>query len=155
MRLWSIHPKYLDRVGLIALWREGLLAQKVLSGLTRGYLNHPQLARFRRTLNPLLSIGTYLYYTYLEGLRRGYSFRLERIRAYDEGLRAFIPITTGQLRYEYRLLLFKLRERSPDLAKRLEGINAIDVNPVFYVVEGPVADWEKVKDYVLKELEQR
>jgi len=30
MRLWTIHPKYLDRQGLLALWREALLAQKVL-----------------------------------------------------------------------------------------------------------------------------
>ncbi|WP_368086417.1 pyrimidine dimer DNA glycosylase/endonuclease V [Nitrosomonas sp. Nm34] len=26
MRLWSIHPKYLDAKGLLALWREGLQA---------------------------------------------------------------------------------------------------------------------------------
>jgi len=30
MRLWSIHPKYLDRQGLLAVWRESLLAQSVL-----------------------------------------------------------------------------------------------------------------------------
>lgn len=32
MRLWSLHPSYLDAVGLVALWREGLLARKVLQG---------------------------------------------------------------------------------------------------------------------------
>lgn len=30
MRLWSIHQSYLDRQGLLAVWREGLLAQGVL-----------------------------------------------------------------------------------------------------------------------------
>ena len=27
MRLWTLHPKYLDAAGLVALWREALLAQ--------------------------------------------------------------------------------------------------------------------------------
>ncbi len=48
MRLWSLHPKYLDRQGLLAVWREGLLAQKVLQGKTKGYKNHPQLKRFQQ-----------------------------------------------------------------------------------------------------------
>ncbi|MGP9584395.1 pyrimidine dimer DNA glycosylase/endonuclease V, partial [Micrococcaceae sp. AOP34-BR2-30] len=30
MRLWSLHPEVLDRQGLIAGWREALLAQAVL-----------------------------------------------------------------------------------------------------------------------------
>jgi hypothetical protein len=34
MRLWSLHPKHLDRQGLLAVWREGLLAQEVLRGET-------------------------------------------------------------------------------------------------------------------------
>jgi len=33
MRLWSLHPRYLDAKGLVALWREGLLAQKVLAAV--------------------------------------------------------------------------------------------------------------------------
>ena len=71
MRLWSLHPKYLDKLGLLGLWRESLLAQKVLLGKTRGYRNHPQLIRFKRTSDPILYIGTYLYYVYLEGKGRG------------------------------------------------------------------------------------
>jgi hypothetical protein len=43
MRLWSLHPQYLDPQGLVALWREALLAQAVLRGKTRGYKHHPQL----------------------------------------------------------------------------------------------------------------
>ena len=27
MRLWSLHPKHLDPQGLVARWREGLLAR--------------------------------------------------------------------------------------------------------------------------------
>jgi hypothetical protein len=43
MRLWSLHPCHLDAKGLVALWREGLLAQKVQACETNGYRNHPQL----------------------------------------------------------------------------------------------------------------
>jgi hypothetical protein len=37
MQLWTLHPKHLDVRGLVALWREALLAQKILCGATRGY----------------------------------------------------------------------------------------------------------------------
>ncbi|WP_245747334.1 pyrimidine dimer DNA glycosylase/endonuclease V [Frateuria terrea] len=47
MHLWTPHPKHLDRQGLLALWREGLLARAVLRGQTRGYRQHPPLERFR------------------------------------------------------------------------------------------------------------
>ena len=52
MRLWTLHPRYLDARGLVALWREALLAQKVLRGKTRGYRAHPQLQRFREQADP-------------------------------------------------------------------------------------------------------
>lgn len=149
-RLWSIHPKHLDRIGLISLWREGLLAQKVLEGRTRGYVNHPQLARFKHTSNPLLAIGTYLYHVYLEGLRRGYKFSLNKIKVYDESISSFIPITSGQVKYEYKLLLYKLSLRDPEWGRILGSLEEIEVNPVFYIVEGPIADWERPKDFLLK-----
>jgi hypothetical protein len=44
MRLWSLHPQYLDPAGLVAVWREGLLARAVFAGQTTGYKHHPQLA---------------------------------------------------------------------------------------------------------------
>lgn len=149
MRLWSIHPKYLDRVGLIALWREGLLAQKVLSRHTRGYLNHPQLTRFKQASNPILAIGTYLYHVYLEGLRRGYRFDLNKIGVYDAFSVGFIPVTSGQIEYEYRLLLYKLSTRNSEWEHQIRGLENVDPNPVFYVVKGPIADWEKPKDFPL------
>ena len=101
LRLWSISPSYLDARGLLALWREALLAQKALMGLTRGYTKHPQLERFRRTSDPVLYIGTYLYYVYLEGRRRGYDFNLGKIVRYDLGLPR-VPVTSGQVRYEFQ-----------------------------------------------------
>ena len=96
MRLWSINPSYLDTKGLLGVWREGLLAQKVLMGLTKGYRNHPQLIRFKTTRDPLTYIGNYLYFIYLEGERRGYKFKLEKIVKYDLSLPK-LPIKRGQL----------------------------------------------------------
>ncbi|MEM1541019.1 MAG: pyrimidine dimer DNA glycosylase/endonuclease V [Ignisphaera sp.] len=141
----------LDRVGLIALWREGLLAQKVLEGSTKGYINHPQLTRFKQSQNPLLSIGTYLYYVYLEGVNRGYRFNLNKIKVYNTSITGFIPITSGQIRYEYKLLLYKLSSRDPQWRKQIECIERIDVNPVFYIIEGSISEWEKPRDFLLRD----
>ena len=79
MRLWSIAPEYLDRVGLIALWREGLLAQKVILGETTGYKNHPQLERFNKTSDPAGSIASYLLEIYRESQNRGFKFDRKKI----------------------------------------------------------------------------
>jgi len=144
MRLWSIHPKYLDSKGLVALWREGLLAQKVLFGETKGYINHPQLIRFRNTSNPKLYIGTYLYYVYLEGLKRGYSFNLKKIRVYDLEIEK-IPVTIGQLRYEYTHLMKKLMKRAPDHYEKLKSILEPEAHPIFTIIPGKVESWEKTK----------
>jgi hypothetical protein len=51
MRIWSLHPKYLDAKGLVALWRESLLAKQALESKTKGYKNHPQLNRFKNSGN--------------------------------------------------------------------------------------------------------
>ena len=74
MRLWTLHPKYLDRQGLLGLWREGLLAQAVLQGKTKGYRHHPQLARFQMHPDPVQAIAHYLREVHEEATRRGYNF---------------------------------------------------------------------------------
>jgi len=66
MRIWSIHPKYLDTKGLVALWRENLLAKNVLEHNTRGYKNHPQLIRSKNSGTPLQAINHYLAAVYQE-----------------------------------------------------------------------------------------
>ena len=72
MRLWTVHPSYLDARGLVALWREALLAQKVLLGKTKGYKAHPQLARFREAGDPVAVIASYLAAVHQEAAARGY-----------------------------------------------------------------------------------
>src|SRR3984885_10557960 len=98
MRLWTIHPQYLDSKGLVALWREALLARAVLRGRTRGYRHHPQLQRFRAHALPRSAISAYLAAIYSEATARGYTFDRRKIgpqRSVDP-----IPITTGQISYE-------------------------------------------------------
>lgn len=141
VRIWSIHPCYLDTVGLVALWREGLLARKVLAGQTKGYRNHPQLIRFRDTPAPLDSIDNYLQAVLQEATRRGYNFSPEKIR--DPAPTPSIPLTQGQLQYEYRHLLAKLAERSPVLYTSRKDETDIRPHPSFRLIPGTISPWEK------------
>src|SRR5580765_1774891 len=109
MRLWTLHPKYLDAKGLVALWREALLAQKVLQGATRGYKNHPQLARFRKLTSPPAALATYLRAVHDEATRREYAFDVSKIGAGK--FHGRIPETRGQLLYEWAHLKRKLKRR--------------------------------------------
>ena len=140
MRLWSLHPTYLDAKGLVALWREGLLAQKVLQGKTKGYRNHPQLIRFKNTENPVGSIANYLCYVVDEADLRNYNFNRSKI--VDTDFQMKIPVTTGQLEYEWTHLLGKLKKRDPALYERLETTQKIDPHPLFTQVSGGVEAWE-------------
>jgi hypothetical protein len=141
MRLWSIHPKYLDSKGLVALWRESLLAQKVLEDDTRQYKNHPQLSRFRAAPDPLSSIRTYLTHVASEARNRGYHFNEENIGPVSKTIR--LPVTSGQIEYERHHLLGKLKKRVSVQYKKLELHEQIKPHPLFIVIPGPVEPWEK------------
>jgi hypothetical protein len=143
MRLWSLHPQYLDAQGLVALWREALLAQAVLRGKTRGYQHHPQLQRFRSHPQPVSAINAYLSRIHDEATARGYSFDSRKVGPVRRV--ASIPVATGQLEYEWLHLLRKLRKRSPDAYRRWRGTETPRRHPLFRRVGGPVAEWEKVK----------
>ena len=144
MRLWSLNPKYLDSKGLLAVWREGLLAKKVLERKTKGYKNHPQLIRFRNYEDPLAAINSYLYYIFLESQHRGYSFNESKISFIK--LRKTITITKGQIKYELEHLLKKLNIRDQKKFNEIKNLNLskIETNPIFKVIEGKIEHWEKV-----------
>lgn len=142
MRLWTLHPKYLDPQGLVACWRETLLAQKVLRGETRGYKSHPQLARFRAQADPLASIARYLRALHDEARRRGYSFDAAKIGRQSPCKK--ITETEGQLQYEWAHLKRKLRQRNPALYRTLRGIQSPEAHPLFRMVAGGVREWERV-----------
>ena len=140
MRLWTLHPKYLDPRGLVALWREALLAQAVLKGQTSGYKHHPQLIRFRNTPSPTDSIASYLRGVFDESCRRGYCFDVVKIGSAGTG--ESIIATRGQLDYEWMHLKKKLRVRAPSWLDRIQTIPRPVAHPLFRIVPGPVADWE-------------
>lgn len=144
MRLWSIHPKYLDKIGLIALWRESLLAQAVLNGKTKGYKNHPQLLRFKNSDTPIISISAYLYYIYYESKERKYSFNNSKILKPYESIK--IPCTSKQLEYEFLHLKNKLINRNIEAFKSIHLINIPEPNPIFKIIEGEIENWEVIKN---------
>ncbi|MEM2130381.1 MAG: pyrimidine dimer DNA glycosylase/endonuclease V [Candidatus Bathyarchaeia archaeon] len=133
MRLWLIHPKYLDCKGLVAVWREGLLAKKVLQGKTKGYVNHPQLAIFKDFEKSADLINAYLFQIYLEAKRRGYSFDFSKIEPFN--LKEAVTITSEQLKEEFQVLLEKLRVRDKRKFEELKNftLNKLEPNPVFRI----------------------
>jgi hypothetical protein len=142
MRLWSLHPKYLDAKGLVALWREALLAQAVLRGRTKGYVHHPQLDRFRACASPLGCIAAYLRDVHVEAVDRGYHFTVRKIgraRAHDR-----LTVSQGQLMFEWGRLLDKVGTRDPDWYAGLRAVKTPLPHPLFRVVRGGVAPWERV-----------
>ena len=177
MRIWSLHPGLLDRRALVACWRETLLAQKVLRGLTRGYTNHPQLIRFRAHPQPLEAVAAYLSGLADEADARGYSFNRALVGAGEDSTGknssgkndtdkngadkaedpyasvARIPVPLGQLEYELAFLQHKVAGRDPEWEHRLSerltarGELAACAHPLFEVVPGAIEPWEKTKDF--------
>jgi hypothetical protein len=133
---------YLDTKGLVALWREGLLAQKVLLGQTKGYQSHPQLLRFRACADPVLAIGCYLNEVAHEADRRGYRFNSAKVVKF--GACQKMKVTRGQIEYEWRHLLNKLKIRSPLLYEANKTVVSPDPHPLFEIVPGEIEDWERV-----------
>lgn len=142
MRLWSLHPKHLDSKGLVALWREALLAQAVLAGNTKGYKNHSQLDRFKAHPAPLKAIGSYLYGVWQEANERGYKFSFEKIMNVDYS--GPIDVTSGQLQYEVEHLQKKLKDRAPTFFIANEKEACFCVHPLFKLKKGDIETWEKL-----------
>jgi hypothetical protein len=140
MRLWTLHPKYLDAKGLVALWREALLAQKVLQGRTKGYRHHPQLARFKAQDKPVAALAAYLKGVRVEAKRRGYEFDGSKIAPAKLAVR--ISETDGQLLYEWKHLQRKLKQRAPHMLANQRDVSIPESHPIFRVVRGAIREWE-------------
>lgn len=145
MRLWSLHPSLLDAKGLVACWRETLLAQKVLSGQTNGYAGHPQLMRFKAHADPLDAMGAYLTSLFDDACTRGYNFDQSKIvRPLAAQSIAKIPVTRGQIEFEFAHLRRKLEVRDPAAAARLKQMpGPLPLHPLLTAVPGPIEVWEK------------
>lgn len=140
MRIWSIHPKYLDSKGLVALWRETLLAKNVLEGNTKGYQNHPQLNRFKALPQPLNGINYYLSEVYLEAKNRGYHFTKEKIDWSFSEIK--MNVTNGQIFYEQVHLMNKLTLRDPELKEKWKDHTLFEAHPMFNIIGGKIENWE-------------
>jgi hypothetical protein len=141
MRLWSLHPRYLDPQGLVALWREALLARAVLRGLTKGYKHHPQLRRFQEHPSPRRAISAYLAEVHAEATRRGYAFDRSKVGPLRPVPK--ISVTRGQLAHEWQHLLRKLARRSPAQHRRWRALGSPDLHPSFRRRAGAIEPWER------------
>ena len=141
MRLWTLHPKYLDSQGLVALWREALLARAVLQGKTRGYQQHPQLVRFRSHDDSLSAIDAYLAGVFDEAVLRGYSFDANKLAPTMAVTQ--IPATLGQVEFEWKHLLNKLSSRSPSLYEKWHSVSRPEIHVLFRPVPGEIEHWER------------
>lgn len=142
MRIWSLHPQYLDSKGLVALWRETLLAKHVLAGKTKGYKNHPQLDRFRACKDPLNAINFYLSEIFREAEARGYNFDRKKIDW--KFRRTKMKVTDGQMKYELTHLKRKLKARDKKKFREIHALKYFFAHPQFKIVKGPLAPWEIV-----------
>jgi hypothetical protein len=141
MRLWSLHPAYLDARGLVAVWREGLLARKVLLGQTRGYRHHPQLLRFKAYADPVRAIDSYLWAIHDEAEERGYHFDGTKLGSRPHGIK--LRVTEGQLQYEFEHLKRKLKQRDKDRYRQIASIETPQPHPLFKVAAGDIEAWER------------
>ena len=132
MRLWSLHPKYLDTKGLTAVWREGLLAKAIIEGKTSAYEKHPQMIRFRKAENEEALINQYLSCVLKEANKRKFNFDKSKIKNIKTDEK--IKVTKGQVLYEFVHLKKKLEYRDPDRYKELEKIKFPELNPIFELV---------------------
>jgi hypothetical protein len=149
-----LHPSYLDSKGLLACWREALLAKKVLQNKTNAYKHHPQLIRFKQQSDKINCIKSYLYELYKEAKCRNYNFDFDKIcnRNNANFFKTNMTITDKQLEYEMKHLQKKLMKRDLkqytanlynvyDKNMNPENLNA---NQIFKVIEGEIEDWEKL-----------
>jgi len=141
MRIWSINPEYLDAKGIVALWRETLLAKNVLEGNTKGYRNHPQLERFKSQPSPIACINEYLTEVYNEATKRNYNFNKEKIGCTKGS--TTINVTSGQIEDEFTHLLKKLKERDLEKHTKYKDCKTIKHFPTFKVIPGKIETWEK------------
>ena len=143
MRIWSIHPKYLDSKGIVALWREALLAKNALEGKTTGYCNHPQLDRFKNSKNPIDAINQYLSNIYDESVDRHFNFNITKFKKPVVPL--LLTVSEGQLIFEFEHLLCKLKGREINLYNTIKETTTIIPHPMFKTIKGKVEKWERVK----------
>ena len=118
-----------------------MLARAVLRGQTRGYRHPPQLQRFREHPSPRAAICAYLATVHAEATARGYAFDRKKVGPVRKV--GAIPVSAGQMRYEWKHLRRKLSLRSPAQFEKFRRLKGPDCHPLFRRRPGPVEDWER------------
>jgi Pyrimidine dimer DNA glycosylase len=152
MRLWTIDPIYLDTKGLVAAWREGLLAKKVLEGKTSGYKNHPQLVRFFERDDPIVMITKYLNEIYKEAKKRRFKFNYSKISNVIVNTNEMISTSNKQIEYEFELLKSKLEKRDLKKLNEIKDEVIIKINRTFKRRIGTIENWERVIPNIVKRM---
>jgi hypothetical protein len=142
MRIWSLHPQYLDTKGLVAVWRETLLAKHVLEGKTKGYTQHPQLNRFKASGIGVEAVNQYLSFIYDEAVKRAYKFDETKFQRSTNEIK--LKVNKGQLEYEFRHLLEKLSIRDNERYVKFKDNKTIVPHPIFEIQEGDIESWEVI-----------
>lgn len=125
------------------MWREGLLARKVLLGETLGYKKHPQLTRFKGMSNPVMALDVFLTHVLIESQKRCYRFDGTKINLNPE--LEIMSVTDGQLTYEFQHLKSKLEKRDMIKLEEIMNFKTIPPNPIFKVIPGEIENWEKTR----------
>jgi hypothetical protein len=135
MRIWTVHPRYLDVKGFVALWRETLLGMETLKKHVKcqhyiPWYKHPQLAPFKAQSDPILYISNYLYLVLEESRRRNYNFDGSKLDAipYCENL-PLIKASREVLVHEWLVCLGRYRVRSPKWFEEVKDISPLEVDP--------------------------
>nr|MDA3929795.1 hypothetical protein [Prolixibacteraceae bacterium] len=100
-----------------------------------------QLERFKTTKNPINTINFYLESIWLEATRRRYNFdksKFERVLNIEQ-----IDVTSGQLNFEKKHLLTKLKIRDLKKYDEFAGVSDIEIHPLFHLIDGEIESWEK------------
>ncbi|MGV0439032.1 pyrimidine dimer DNA glycosylase/endonuclease V [Corynebacterium mastitidis] len=117
LRISSLHPNLVDSKSLVVYWREALLVQNVLRGLTRAYRNHPQLDGVRSYPDPVGAVCFHLHGLVDDTDQRGCRLNLDLVRLTVNSPRDVrLSMRSGGVAYERDLLLDKVTRRDPRLA---------------------------------------
>jgi hypothetical protein len=115
------------------------MLQKVMN---ETLVNRSSLFRFKTADNPQESIAAYLWFIADEADKRNFKFNRGKIVKNCDCRQ--IKVTEGQLEYEFRHLLSKLKVRDPKRYEELKAIKKIKYHPLFRKVDGDIEDWEVI-----------
>jgi|SRR5688572_647899 len=113
-----------------------------MNGKTKGYNHHPQLDRFKLHATPTLAVNVYLLGIHREAEKRGFVFDSGKIGRVEDEVDQ-IPVSTGQVEYEWDHLMAKLAARSPAAYEKLYSLRSPECHPMFYLCSGGIEDWER------------